>query len=190
MTNYSDPPQAHLPLLLNADEAIEYYENHPDSTDAEKAYVVRVLVNEGFANKAIRAALGIKKVYTVTHFIRAGTRLSEDELNLWHKNPDKISLGHVRAIAKFPRKKREPLLRKLLETSTSVHEFESIAQGKAVGNDFDTKRYEEQMEEVLGRPIRLKYNKATQSGSLTVRFFRLSDLNNISGHLGLQLKDD
>lgn len=71
-----------LPYLIDADEAIEYYKSKSDLTDAEKAYVVAILSQEGYSNKSIRQSLGIEKVYTVTHLKRAGASLSESELNL------------------------------------------------------------------------------------------------------------
>ncbi len=72
----------------------------------KKAYVVAFLSGEGRSNSQIREDLGIEKVYTVTHLKRAGT-LSEEELTLWLRNPRKITLGHVRAVAKLPFSKRE-----------------------------------------------------------------------------------
>lgn len=114
-----------LPLLLDAREAIDYYHQHPGMTDAEKAYVVAFLSGEGRSNSQIREDLGIEKVYTVTHLKRAGT-LSEEELTLWLRNPRKITLGHVRAVAKLPFSKREKLLRDLLHTRTPVHKFEAL----------------------------------------------------------------
>ncbi|MDV7393588.1 hypothetical protein RZS08_19590, partial [Arthrospira platensis SPKY1] len=76
-------------------------------------------------------------------------------------------MGHVRAIAKFPASKREDLLRNLLTKRIPVHKFESLAQGKDEDRDTDIKRYELIMGEVLGRQIKIRFNQAKRSGSLT-----------------------
>lgn len=178
-----------LPFLIDADEAIEYYKGQSELTDAEKAYVVGILDKEGYSNKSIRKALGISKVYTVTHLKRVGTSLSESELGLWHKNPTRITLGHVRAIAKLPQSKREELLRNLLTKRIPVHKFESIAQGKSNDTDTDIKRYERIMGEVLGRQIKIRFNAAKRSGSITLDFFGLEDLDDISKSLGFKAED-
>lgn len=178
-----------LPFLVDADEAIDYYNSKNDLTDAERAYVVAMLSRDGYSNKAIRETLNIDKVYTVTHLKRAGTSLSESELSLWHKNPSRITLGHVRAIAKFPQSKREEMLRNLLTKRTPVHQFESIAQGKTDDRDTDIKRYELIMGEVLGRQIRIRFNPAKRSGSITLDFFGLDDLDHISRSLGFKAED-
>lgn len=178
-----------LPYLIDADEAIEYYKGRSDLTDAEKAYVVAMLSKEGRSNKDIRKSLGIDKVYTVTHLKRVGTCLTESELNLWHKNPSRITLGHARAIAKLPTSKREELLRSLLTKRTPVHKFEAIAKGKVDDRDTDIKRYERIMGEVLGRQINIRFNPAKLSGSVTLDFFGLDDLDHISRCLGFKAED-
>ncbi len=179
----------HLPFLTDAQEAVDFYQTNPTCTDAAKAYVVALLSNEGFSNRAIRSALNIDKVYTVTHLKRVGLALSETELALWHKNPTRITLGHVRAIAKLPRQEREKMLRKLLARKTPVHQFEAIAQGNSEQRDVDIKRYEERMAEILGRPVKIRYNNAKQSGSLCLDFFTLEDLDHLSTSLGFQAQD-
>ncbi|MCG8612265.1 MAG: transcriptional regulator [Pseudomonadales bacterium] len=178
-----------LPFLIDADEAIEYYNGQKELTDAEKAYVVSILYKEGYSNKKIREALGIRKVYTVTHLKRAGTHLSESELELWHKNPTRITLGHVRAIAKLPQPKREELIRNLLTIRTPVHKFEAIAQGKPEYADADIKRYEQIMGEVLGRQIKIRFNAVKRTGSITLDFFGLDDLDDISKSMGFKAEE-
>lgn len=180
-----------FPLLFDADDAINHYISNQNRTDAELAYIVATLSKDGYKNKAIREALGIKNVYTVTHLKRAGTNLTEKELILWHKNPYRITLGHVRAIALLPQQKREELLRRLLSKKIPVHRFESIAQGKAEPNENpDIKRYEQLMSEVLGRNIAISYNPAKRSGTLTLNFYSLDDLDDVSGKLGFKSEEN
>lgn len=173
-----------LPLLIDAEEAEHFYKSHPDNTDAAKAYAIGVMSNDGYSNTEIREALEIDKVYTVTHFKRAGTLLSIDELDLWHKNPGRITLGHVRAIAKLKREKREALLRDLLSKKHSVAEYEAIGRGQEKSKDADIKRFEQLMSEALGRDIKIQYNKAKQYGRITLGFFTLNDLDEIAEKLG------
>lgn len=180
---------SNLPYLIDADEAIAFYREKSDLTDAEKAYVVAILSKEGYSNKSIRKSLGIDKVYTVTHLKRVGTLLSESELTLWHKNPSRITLGHVRAIAKLPANKREELLRNLLTKRIPVHQFEALAQGKDEDRDADIERYERIMGEVLGRQIKIRFNQTKRTGSLTIDFYGLDDLDHISHSLGFKAED-
>ncbi|WP_444928304.1 transcriptional regulator (plasmid) [Microbulbifer sp. TRSA002] len=180
---------SNLPYLIDAEEAIEYYKGKSNLTDAEKAYIVAILTKEGLSNKDIRRSLGIDKVYTVTHLKRVGTSLTDAELNLWHKNPSRITLGHTRAIARLPAQKREELLRGLLTKRTPVHKFESIAKGKEEDRDSDIKRHERIMGEVLGRQVRIRFNPTKLSGSLTLDFFGLDDFEHISRCLGFKADD-
>lgn len=173
-----------LPMLVDSEEAIEHFHKPGTKTDAEKAYVVGILSKEGYGNKEIREVLKIDKVYTVTHLKRAGTRLSESLLNLWHRNSEIITLGHIRAIAKFPHEKQEELLRGLLRNKKSVHEFERIAKGAEGSEDVDIKRFEQIMGEVIGRQIRIRFNPAKRTGSLTIDYFGLDDLDDIAIALG------
>ena len=179
----------HLPLLVDAEEAVQHYFSHPQRTDAEKAYIVATLHRCGMTNLQIRQALKIPNVYTVTHLKRAGTRLSEVELTLWHNNPTRITLGHVRAVAKLPQLQRESLLRDLLVRSTSVHQFELLAQGKQAERDADIARYETVMGDVIGRRVKVQYNKAKRTGSITLDFFTLDDLESIAKALGFSAEN-
>jgi len=178
-----------LPYLMDIQEAVDFYHKNPTCTDAAKAYVVAFLSKEGLSNRAIRAALNIEKVYTVTHLKRVGLALTDAELALWHKNPVRITLGHVRAIAKLPQQEREKMIRKLLARKTPVHQFEAIAKGNNEQRDADIKRYQERMAEVLGRPVKIRYNSARQSGSLSLDFFTLEDLDHLAAALGFQAQD-
>jgi ParB family chromosome partitioning protein len=173
-----------LPLLLDAEEAIDYARSNPMTSDAVRAWIVAILSREGYANGDIREALGIGPVYAVTHLKRVGLALSEDEMELWHQNPRRITLGHVRAIWKLPRAEREEMLRGLLRVKTPVSEFERIAKGEQDEHDCDIKRFETLMGEVLGRNIRIQYKKATQTGTLTLDFFTLDDLDDVAKKLG------
>jgi len=173
-----------LPFIVDAEEAIEFYFNNPQTTDAALAYLIGILKKDGYSNLGIRKALKIEKVYTVTHLTRAGILLSEDELMLWHSNPIRITLGHVRAVAKLPRSAREDLLRTLLHNKISVRKFEKLAKGEELNEDADIKRYEMLMSQVIGRQIKIKYNANKGSGSMVLDFFSLDDLDVLSKGLG------
>lgn len=178
-----------LPLLLDASEAITHYKKTTEKTDAEAAYVVGILSKEGYSNRKIREALDIPHVYTVTHLKRAAL-LTDEELSLWHKNPTRITLGHVRAIAKFPPGEREKLLRNLLAKKVPVFQFEQLAQGRVEsGKDTDIKRYETLMSEVIGRPVKIKFNNARQTGSITLDFYSIDELDDIAKQLKFDPSD-
>jgi len=175
-----------FPLFTSSRDAIEFHNSSANCPDAIKASIVARLSADGYSNKSIRKALNINKVYTVTHLKRVGTALSESELQLWHNNSKRITLGHVRAISKLPKRRREELLRELLIKRTSVHSFEKIAKGEEITKeqDPDIKRYEEVMAEMIGRPVKIHLNKATKSGTIKLGFFGYDDLDNISKSLG------
>lgn len=179
-----------LPLLIDAEDAVEFYQANPTRTDAVTAYIVGILSEEGMTNREIREALNIHKVYTVTHFKRAGSCLSQDELNLWHSNPTRITLGHVRAIAKLGRSKREEMLRRLLSSHVPVSQFERMARGEEEQQDSDMKVYERQLEETLGRGITISFNPANQYGKLTLDFHSLEDLDELVSKLGFSGEDE
>ena len=171
---------------MDADEAVQFYRENSELTDAAKAYIVAVISNDGYSNKKIRDTLCIAKTYTVTHLKRAGSSLSDAELSLWHNNPKRITLGHVRAIAKLSIPQREPLLRQLLTTKMSVRKFELLGKGKEVEPDTDTKRYADEMGKVLGRTIKIKYDPSKKTGSITLDFYRLTDLQDMAFDLGFK----
>jgi ParB family chromosome partitioning protein len=173
-----------LPLVLDTQEAVSFYHAHGGLNDAQIAYLVGFLSKEGHSNKKIRHFLGITKVYTVTHLKRAGTLLSEAELQLWCDNPERITLGHVRAVAKLPPKEREGLLRDLLAKRRSVHDFELLAKGKSPVPDVDTKRYSSRMSEVLGYPVEIIFNQYTKRGRLILDFYTVDDLEDMARKLG------
>ena len=176
---------AHLPLLTDAEEAIDYYKSQPHfSSGPITAHVIRILVQDGYKNRDIREALGIEKVYTVTHFIRVSQALTDGEMDLWFNNPDRITLGHLRAIAKLDFPTREKLLRKLLVARSPVHEFESIARGDTQEKDVDIARFASTMSEVTGRPTDIRFNKKRKNGTITLNFYDLDDLDDLCRKLG------
>ncbi len=178
-----------FPYLIDADDAINYYRKHTDSTDAEKAYIVRLLSKANYSNKKIRESLGIKKNYDVTHLKRAGCALSETELELWHNNAERITLGHVRSIAKIDEKRRENLLRDLLTKKVSVRDYERIAAGKTPEKEADVKRLEERLAEKLGRPVSIKYNKAKGNGTIRLSYYSIADFETIVNQLGFKTRE-
>lgn len=173
-----------LPLLLDAEEAVDYARSNRITKDAVLAWIIAILSRDGYTNGDIREALDMGPVYLVTHLKRVGLALSEDEMELWYQNPVRITLGHVRAIWKLPRAEREKMLRNLLLVKTPVSEFERIARGERDERDYDIKRFETLMSEALGRTIRIQYKKATQTGSLTLDYFTLDDLEDVAKKLG------
>ncbi len=174
----------HLPLLIDAEEAIAHYHGNPSISTAVKAYIVGLLSKEGYSNPAIRDVLAIDKAYTVTHLIRVGTALTEGEFALWLNNPQKIEFGHVRAIAKLPYATRDKLLRDQLSHKRTVRQFEQLAKGNEADQDIDIKRYTRLMEDAIGREVKIKFSPLKGSGSITLSFFSLDDMDELAKGLG------
>lgn len=177
-----------LPFLLDAEEAVEYLNNNR-CDDAITAYAIGIMSKEGYSNKMIRDATGIDKVYTVTHYKRAGTMLSEEEILLWHNNPLRITLGHVRVVSKLNRTIRERFLRDLIskkinEKPISVSTLKDLSQGVEPTKNSDIKRLENDMEEATGRSIQIEYNKDKKTGSIKLSFFTLNDLDKLCKMVG------
>ena len=164
-------------------EAIQYALTTPDAGSAQLAAIVAFLSANGLTNREIRARLNIEKVYTVTHLKRAGTALTPEEIELWHNNPTRITLGHIRAIAKLPLTSREPLLRSLLLKKQPVSNFEALAKGKQAENSADIRQFERMIGDILGRDIKVDYNPRNSCGSLLLSFYGLDDLENITAAL-------
>ena len=179
----------YLPLFMDANEALDHHMKASSLTDAERALVVGTLSKAGYTNQKIRAVLNIPHVYTVTHLARVGKSLSIDELNLWYKNPKRITLGHLRAIAKMPRPQREALMRELLTRKIAVHKFEALARDGVESVDVDIRRYEELMGDAIGRNVKISFDQAKRSGSICLGFFGLDDLDNISEMLGFKARE-
>jgi ParB family chromosome partitioning protein len=179
-----------LPVLLDADDALAFYRNQSNPNNPIKAFVVGVLAQEGYQNKDIREALEITQVYTVTHLLRVSKALTEIEMDLWYRNPDRITLGHLRAIAKLPADKRESLIRQLLTLKTPVHKFEALARGADQSLDVDIKNFVERMSEATGRPTTVTFDKKKKTGTLTLTFDDLDDLDGLCRMLGFNNQDD
>lgn len=179
-----------LPLLLDAEDALLFYRRQTNPNNPMKAVVVRLLAQEGYTNRDIREALDIRQVYTVTHLLRVSKALTGEEMDLWYRNPLRITLGHLRAIAKFPQRKREPLIRKLLTTKIPVHQFEALARGEDETQDIDVQNLAEKISEATGRPTTVRFNKEKQAGTLTLTFFDLDDFDALCKMLGYKGEDD
>lgn len=173
-----------LPLLIDTQDALHFLASTPDMNDAQRAYLIAFLSREGWTNRQIRGQLGIDKVYTLTHFKRVGLALSDLEFQLWDKNPERITLGHLRCLCHLSSQKREPLLRSLLVQRVSVAKLQLRLREHQGTNDADIRLYERQMEDVLGRGIKITFDPLRQSGKLTLDFFGLDDLDQLTAKLG------
>ncbi|AHI32721.1 MULTISPECIES: hypothetical protein [Marinobacter] len=181
-----------LPIFTDAAEAIEFYEATPSSWSSNlmKAWVVRHLVEDGYANADIRDALKIRKKYVVTHLIRVGKSLSLEEFQLWAQYPVSITFGHMRAIASLPYPTRRDLLKLLLKTKTTVSQLEQIARGKKLDNETDIRKLERDISDHTGQPTRIRFNHKKKSGSITVDFFSLDEFDFLCEKLGYKPSDD
>lgn len=178
-----------LPFLTDSQDALDFLRDTPDITDPQRAYLIAFLSREGWTNRQIRSHLGIDKVYTLTHFKRVGLALTDIEFNLWVKNPERITLGHLRVVCHLKPAIREPLLRKLLAQRQSVSKLHGLVRGQVQHSNADIKRYENQMEVVLGRAVKIQFDPARQCGKLTLDFYGLDDLDLLSTTLGFKSEE-
>ena len=178
-----------LPFLTDSQDALDFLRDTPDITDPQRAYVIAFLSREGWTNRQIRSHLGIDKVYTLTHFKRVGLALTDIEFNLCVKNPERITLGHLRVVCHLKPAIREPLLRKLLAQRQSVSKLHGLVRGQVQHSNADIKRYENQMEDVLGRAVKIQFDPARQCGKLTLDFYGLDDLDLLSATLGFKSEE-
>lgn len=176
-----------LPTPFDAEDAADIWQE--DITDAARAYLVNFLFDsESLTNKQIRHLLKIDHVYKVTHLKMAGS-LTEEELLLWDKNPRKITLSHIRAIAKLQESHRKKLIRELLVKNISSRKLEVLARNIKLGipnqeEDVDIQNYAELVSEQIGRPISIKFDSSKRVGEIALKFFSIDDLANITEILG------
>lgn len=175
-----------FPFLIDDFDAIEFYRSKPNSSNAIKAFVVGILTKSGYRNRKIRDVLGIEKVYTVTHLKRAGSALSEAQLLLWHNNPEKVTLGHVRVIASQSHDRIEYFLRELLARGISVSELASIVENKEEKSDDNIDKYAALIQETLGRDVEICHRKKKGSGNITLSYFSIDDLEYLVESLGVK----
>lgn len=179
-----------LPLLNDSQEALDFVRKAQSISDPQRAYVIAFLSREGWTNRQIRQQLGIDKVYTLTHFKRVGLVLSDIEFDLWEKNPERITLGHLRALCHLKSEAREPLLRLLIAQRLSVTKLHHRVQAQTHHTSADIKRFENSMEDSLGRGVKIHFDPARQSGKLTLDFFGLDDLDHLAAALGFNPSED
>ncbi len=184
-----------LPLMLDGEDAIDFYRSTPDKTDAFKAKVIAVMITDGFSNGQIRDELKIQKDYVVSHYKRVGTTLNDEQLQLWHNNPSNITLGHARAVSSMKSPAlREQTLRKLLTTKISVAKLEKMAATGEQQDDIDDiekhlKQYAGYMSEVTGRVVDIKMKKGEKMGKITLSWTGYDDLDDVAKALGFKPSD-
>lgn len=179
-----------LPLLIESRDALDFLQKTPNINDPQRAYVIAFLSRQGWSNRQIRSHLGIEKVYTLTHFKRVGLVLNDSEFGLWAKNPERITLGHLRTLCHLQSSAREPLLRMLLVQRVSVAKLQVKINAREHYSNADIKYYETNMENTLGRGVKIQFNANRQNGKLTLDFFGLDDLDHLATALGFTLEND
>ena len=183
-----------IPSLFDPDDAVRLWAE--DISDAIRAYIVNFLtVEERLSNKQIRELLNIRHVYVVTHLRLAGS-ISEDEILLWDRNCTRVTLSHMRAIACLAHAQRKNLLEKMLVKRIPSKKIELLVKDIKRGidpdlaQDFDIKKYAEDVSETIGRPVSINFDTRKKSGEITLKFFSVDDLSNISSLLGYKDIDD
>lgn len=175
-----------LPFLTDEQDALEYWQDNQPAHPAVAAYVAGYLAKHKVSNKESRRLMGIEKVYTMTHYRRIGTRLSSHCLEIWLNNPERIGTGHVRAISSLPPDQHEESLRDLLTKKTIVRDLEAVAAGKEVPVDADIDSLQRKMSEAIGFPVTVRWRKESRTGTLSLKFFSLNDLDDLGKRLGYE----
>ncbi len=177
---------AALPWFLERQDALDALNSPVKPSQALLALVVAMLSQDS-TNREIRAITGIQHAYTVSHLKRAGKTLTYEQLELWHANPTRITLTHVRALCGMPAQQRDQWLHKLLATRIPSTQLEAVAakrQPSDLGNESDLERYARKMSEATGRVITLSYRPALQTGKITLSWHGYDDLDDIAKKMG------
>lgn len=174
-----------LPFLKDAEDAVDYWHTTTNKTHAEKALVIALMSNQGYKNRDIRKELNLDNDYIVSQLKRIGLSLTRDQLELWHENGKRITLGHVRGIVMMKPKMREETIRSLLHKKISVKEVFRRARGENIADqDPDLARFQRMMSDVIGRDVKLSYSNESRSGKITLPYYGMDDLDRLCTELG------
>jgi len=180
-----------LPMLLDKKEAVRFLADQPLLSDAVKAYVCGLLHKSyGLKNRELRPIFGIARVYSMTHLIRVGSALTDEEFLLWHNNSSVLTLGHMRCLCHLPTGQRLRWIREVLARRLSVSSLHGKVWGGNGNKDKDIASYENLVSDKLGRPVNIKYLAQKQTGDLVLTFFGLDDLDDLLEKLGYAHKSD
>lgn len=167
-----------LPIIIDDDDAIDLV-NDSTSNDAIKVHAIKHLHDTGMTSRTLSQLFSFSK-YQLSHYSRAAKRLTVDEIHLWSRYPNRITLGHVRALTRLPSHKRWQLLNTLAtKKRLSVRTCEQISRGETPSEDTDIKTYAAEVSEQLGRGIRIQYNQSNKTGKIILDFYTLEDLEDI-----------
>lgn len=174
-----------LPLLNDTDDVMDHLKDSPPETinDALMAYMAGVLSKDGKKNREIRTLLKVERMDHTTNLISAGTKLSFDHLELWHRNSSRISLGHVRLVSRLPSSEHDALLRLLLTSKTSCQSL----RHRIAGDDEKTGDmvwFEEAASQVLKTQVTIKHDTEKQCGTLSIQYSSLDNLDEYLESLG------
>lgn len=184
MKDTDDMP--YITPFFDVEDALQQYEERANKTDADRAIVIKYMVSLGLKNKDIRMHFGIKPNYIASRLMQAAT-LDDDELEIWRENQQNINLGHIRVLLGLKKTERLKKLKEMTNKKISVRQLLRWREGLQEGNvskDQDTARYELLMSEHIHRQVKIKYNNIANKGSITLQFFGLNDLDDISKALG------
>jgi hypothetical protein len=180
--------EIHLPDFLDTKDAIDTYNNERHPTDALKAWVVGYLSSQRLKNKEIRESLHIRHDYEVSHLKKVARGLTYELLTLWHKNPDALKLGHMRAITSMPKRVREDTIRNALRHKITVHQLEekssALKRGEFKASTSATASLAEKMGTHIGRTVKIKSDPRKKMGSITLSWTNFADLDDICKRLG------
>lgn len=165
----------------NEFEAMSVLED-PGSSAAEKTYAVKVLVGKGYRNKEFRDILHVSSWYTISHMITVSNRLAESLYELWHKNCDRLTIAHVRTIARWKKSEQQVIMRDTLAKNWSQRRLEREYSGNKPPVSADMRTLGERVSETLGFDTTITY--AENSGTILIKYYSAEDCDNILEKLG------
>ncbi len=154
-----------------------------DLNPVDEARAYKLLMDTTLmTQEQIAARIGKSRV-AVANAVRL---LTLDPTALEALTEGKISAGHARALLSAPEQRRKPLLREIIERGLSVRQTEEQAKKtprqasrQPVKKDPNLKALELRLSRALGTKVHLRPGKGKGSGSISVAYTSLDDLDRL-----------
>jgi len=184
------PDRRHFAPIHTKDEAIDaIYDGQ--CSQAELAMAIATLSSQGYTNRQLRELTGIPHNYVISHYKKSG-KLDPVVLELWHKNPHQISLGHARALSSLPPEIQETVCRDILLKHLSVRDIEALRSGPSQATpeiQEHLTRLGDLMSEHIGRPVQITVKPGGHAGQMILDWFDFDDFDTLCNQLGFNPAD-
>lgn len=173
----------YLPICFDEEDAEKILKDKASHWPA-KVTAARYLIAAGYKNKEM-AKLGGFNRFTASQLRRVAT-LPETMVELWHKNRNIISFGHMRALMRVSPKKRKELFENCLRYRYSVRRLEQLVSESPV-KDLDVAMFEAFCSEHMGFAVKIRHNPKGH-GTVTLQYISPDDLNDKMAALGVPVE--